>query len=88
MPEPKDARPDAPPDEDAELDARRKLAGDLVHLVESGLEAVADTTWQATSGPDAIAAQPLGGTDYHATVADVPQQEYSARGGQWVLTCP
>jgi starch-binding outer membrane protein, SusD/RagB family len=53
-----------------------------------GLESVADTTWQATAGPDAVVTKALSSTDFHTTVADVPVQEYSARGGVWNLTCP
>ncbi len=51
------------------------------------LEAVADTTWQATAGPDAATAAALHSTDYHNTVANVPLVEVTARGG-WNLTCP
>jgi hypothetical protein len=53
------------------------------------LEAVADTTWQATSGPDGVVDAGLGHpTDYHTTVDPVPIQELSSRGGQWILQCP
>lgn len=54
------------------------------------LEAVADTTWEATSGPDAavdaaISPKP---TDYHTTVTYPPTTEYTARGGSYALSCP
>ena len=54
------------------------------------LEAVADTTWQATGpGPNAIvSAANNHPTDYHTTVATVPPQEATARGGSYTLTCP
>jgi len=53
------------------------------------LESVADTTWQATSGPDKVVDNGLSGVvDYHTTVASVPQEELTARGNAWNLTCP
>jgi hypothetical protein len=60
----------------------------MIALRMYGLEAVADTTWQATSGPDAVDAKALGGVDYHQTISPVPFQELSARGGAWNPTCP
>lgn len=51
------------------------------------LESVADTTWQATSGPDAATDAALKSTDYHNTVANVPLVEVTERGG-WNLKCP
>jgi hypothetical protein len=61
----------------------------MIALRMYGLEAVADTTWEATAGPDATVDAGLGQpTDYHTTVAAVPIQEMSSRGGQWNLTCP
>jgi hypothetical protein len=60
----------------------------MIALRMYGLEAVADTTWQATTGPDATVDAGLGHpTDYHTTVAAIPIQELSARGGQWTLLC-
>ncbi len=60
----------------------------MIALRMYGLEAVADTTWQATTGPDATVDASLGHpTDYHTTVAAIPIQELSARGGQWNLLC-
>jgi hypothetical protein len=55
-----------------------------------GIEALADTTWQATSGPDAVVDAALSPkpTDHHTTVAPVPNSEYTVRGGQYVLACP
>jgi len=60
----------------------------MVALRMYGLEAVADTTWQATSGPDAVDATALGGVDYHQTISPVPFEEITARGGVWNPTCP
>jgi len=53
------------------------------------LEAVADTTWQATgAGPDAPVVTALGNpTDYHTTVSSYPPPEAAQRGG-YTLTCP
>jgi hypothetical protein len=70
-----------------------EASGDrMIALRMYGLEAIADTTWQATGpGPDAVVVQallPRAPVDYHTTVAAVPFQEFSARGGQWILTCP
>jgi hypothetical protein len=66
-----------------------EASGDrMIALRMYGLEAAADTTWQATAGPDATVDASLGHpTDYHTTVAAIPIQELSARGGQWNLTC-
>jgi len=68
-----------------EMSGDRPIALRMYHL-----EAVADTTWQATGpGPDAVVDAALGHpTDYHTTVASIPVAELSARGGQYVLTCP
>jgi len=52
------------------------------------LEAVADTTWQASSGPDRLVDVSVGSVDYHAAVADVPREEITSRGGAWNPTCP
>ena len=60
----------------------------MIALRMYGLESVADTTWHAQAGPDATVDAGLGHpTDYHTTVAAIPIQEFSARGGQWNLTC-
>jgi hypothetical protein len=58
-----------------------------------GLAAVADTTWQATSGPDAtaIALLTAGGTapvDLHTTVSPIPSATLLGRGGNYALSCP
>ncbi len=53
-----------------------------------GLQAVADTTWQATNGPDAATAKAVNSPDYHTTIATVPEQELLSRGGTWNLQCP
>ncbi len=53
-----------------------------------GLEAVADTTWQAKAGPDAATAAAVNSPDYHTTIATVPEQELLSRGGTWNLQCP
>jgi starch-binding outer membrane protein, SusD/RagB family len=60
----------------------------MVALRMYGLEAVADTTWQATSGPDAVDATALGDVDYHQTISPVPFEEITARGGVWSPICP
>jgi hypothetical protein len=67
-----------------------EASGDrMIALRMYGLEAVADTTWQAKAGPDAAADAGLGTpTDYHTTVASVPLNELTTRGGQWTLSCP
>jgi hypothetical protein len=66
-----------------------EASGDrMIALRMYGLETVADTTWQAAAGPDATVDGGLGHpTDYHTTVAAIPIQELSARGGQWNLVC-
>jgi hypothetical protein len=58
-----------------------------------GLETVSDTTWDATSGPDANAAVTArkaegGFTDQHTTVLPPPQTEVTGRGGSYTLSCP
>jgi hypothetical protein len=64
--------------------ADRVIALRMYHL-----EAVADTTWQARSGPDEAADATLGSTvDYHTTVMWIPQQEITSRGGAWTPICP
>jgi starch-binding outer membrane protein, SusD/RagB family len=60
----------------------------MIALRMYGMEAVSDTTWQATSGPDAVDAKALGDVDYHQTISPVPFQEITARGGTWSPTCP
>ena len=67
-----------------------EASGDrMIALRMYGLEAVADTTWQATSGPDAVAAKANSATvDYHQTISPPPFQELTARGGSWTTTCP
>jgi starch-binding outer membrane protein, SusD/RagB family len=60
----------------------------MIALRMYSLEAVADTTWQATSGPDAVDATALGDVDYHQTVSPVPFEEITARGGTWSPICP
>jgi hypothetical protein len=57
-----------------------------------GLAAVADTTWNATSGPDAAAkatADKAEGNfpDLHTTLLPVPISENSGRGGSYTLSC-
>jgi hypothetical protein len=57
------------------------------------LEAVSDTTWQASSGPDATAIALLtqAGTppvDLHTTVAPIPAATISGRNGNYALSCP
>ncbi len=57
-----------------------------------GLAAVADTTWDATSGPDAAAkanADKAEGNfpDLHTTLLPVPISEASGRGGNYTLSC-
>jgi hypothetical protein len=67
-----------------------EMSGDrMIALRMYGLEAVADTTWQATTGPDAVVDAALGHpTDYHTTVSPIPTEEYSQRGGLYTLSCP
>jgi hypothetical protein len=66
-----------------------EMSGDrMIALRMYHLEAVADTTWQATSGPDAAPAKANGDVDYHTTVSPIPVTEYSERGGAYTLTCP
>jgi starch-binding outer membrane protein, SusD/RagB family len=60
----------------------------MIALRMYGMEAVSDTTWQATSGPDAGEAKANGGVDYHQTISPVPFQEITARGGSWNTVCP
>jgi hypothetical protein len=67
-----------------------EASGDrMIALRMYGLEAVAYTRWKATAGPDATVDAGLGSpVEYHTTVAAIPIQELSSRGGQWNLTCP
>jgi hypothetical protein len=53
-----------------------------------GLQSVADTTWQATVGPDAVTAKAVNSPDHHTTIATVPEQEILSRGGTWTTQCP
>ncbi len=57
-----------------------------------GMEAVSDTTWNATSGPDAAAYAAAKGsigpfTDLHTTVLPPPASEGLGRGGSYTLSC-
>jgi hypothetical protein len=58
-----------------------------------GMEVVSDTTWNATSGPDAAAVagatSALGAkpTDLHTLVDPPPSTETDGRGGSYTLTC-
>lgn len=60
----------------------------MIALRMYGLEATADTTWQATSGPDGAVDATLKATDFHTTIATLPPVELSERGGTWNLKCP
>jgi hypothetical protein len=60
----------------------------MISIRMYGLAATADTTWQATSGPDGTVDAALRATDYHTTIANLPPVELSSRGGSWTLTCP
>jgi len=58
-----------------------------------GLAAVADTTWNATNGPDAAAAASARAavgafSDLHTTVLPPPVTESDGRGGTYTVTCP
>lgn len=58
-----------------------------------GMPAASDTTWDATSGPDATAAATamasLGAfTDLHTTVLPPPATEVDGRNGSYTITCP
>jgi hypothetical protein len=59
-----------------------------------GLPTVSDTTWNATSGPDAIAAATamkppqVAFVDLHTTVLPPPQTEVGGRGNNYTITCP
>jgi hypothetical protein len=69
------------------------LEGGADHLIAIrmwGLAAISDTTWVATSGPDAAAVKGIGGTptDLHTTITPVPVNEVSGRGGNYTLSCP
>jgi hypothetical protein len=60
----------------------------LIAIRMYGLQLTADTTWAATSGPDAVVDNAVKPTDYHTTVATLPPVELSSRGGGWNLQCP
>jgi starch-binding outer membrane protein, SusD/RagB family len=60
----------------------------VIALRMYGLAATADTTWEATSGPDAATAAAVKAVDYHTTIATLPPVELSSRGGAWNLQCP
>jgi starch-binding outer membrane protein, SusD/RagB family len=66
----------------------------MISIRMYGMAAVADTTWDATSGPDAAGvasvAKTTGSapTDYHTTVIPIEQTEIDGRGGSYALTCP
>ena len=66
-----------------------EASGDrMIALRMYHLESVADTTWQATSGPDgAVDATLVGAVDYHTTVVPVPVEEYTIRGGNYSPVC-
>jgi hypothetical protein len=59
-----------------------------------GMAAVADTTWQATSGPDSAGVASVkkntgsAPTDFHTTVLPIEETEIDGRGGHIALTCP
>lgn len=68
-----------------------EMSGDrMIALRMYHLEAVDDTTWQATGpGPDAVVDAANGHpTDYHTTITPIPVPEYTQRGGVWNLACP
>jgi hypothetical protein len=58
-----------------------------------GMATVSDTTWNATSGPDALAVagatSALGSrpVDLHTLVDPPPSTEVDGRGGNYTLTC-
>ena len=59
----------------------------MIALRMYGLEATADTTWQATSGPVGRS-MPPSSRGLHTTIATLPPVELSRRGGSWNLKCP
>jgi starch-binding outer membrane protein, SusD/RagB family len=64
----------------------------LITIRMYGMEAVSDTTWDATSGPDAAGAaaakQSIGAfADLHTTVLPPPATEVDARGGSYTAVC-
>jgi hypothetical protein len=76
-----------------ELRISTVLEGSVDHLIAIrmwGLAAVSDTTWLATSGPDAVAVNAIGGTpvDFHTTISPIPVGELSGRNGTYNLSCP
>jgi len=58
------------------------------------MAAIADTTWQAHSGPDSAGVASVkqntgtAPTDYHTTVLPIEETEIDGRGGHISLTCP
>ena len=60
----------------------------MISIRMYGLAATADTTWQATTGPDGAVATKLHSVDYHVMNATLPPVELSSRGGAWTRTCP
>jgi starch-binding outer membrane protein, SusD/RagB family len=65
----------------------------LIAIRLYGMEAVSDTTWDATSGPDAAGAaaavKSIGPfTDLHTTILPPPATEVDGRGGSYTLSCP
>jgi len=76
-----------------ELRISTVLEGSVDHLIAIrmwGMAAVSDTTWLATSGPDATAVTGIGGTptDYHTTISPIPVGELAGRGNNYTLSCP
>jgi hypothetical protein len=64
----------------------------LIAIRMYGMEAVSDTTWNATSGPDAAgyatAKSSIGAfTDLHTTILPPPASEGDGRGGSYTLQC-
>jgi hypothetical protein len=75
-----------------ELRISTVLDGSVDHIIAIrmyGLPLVSDTTWLATSGPDAVAVAGIGGTptDLHTTISPIPVTETQGRGGNYTLTC-
>ena len=72
-----------------------EASGDrMIAIRMYGLAAVADTTWQATAGPDAAGVASVktstgsAPTDFHTTVLPIEETEIDGRGGHVSLTCP
>ncbi len=78
-----------------ELRISTVLEGSADHVLAIrmwGMEAVSDTTWSSTAGPDAaaVAAITSQGTppvDLHTTISPIPSSEVQGRGGSYALTC-